>query len=313
MKITKEQIISFVLLLLRLCWPATVLIGLCTGMFLAFDPVLLWLDQVAPWFIGGAWLSLLIIYILLGVAFILFSARRLRCRYGSEAVHVQGRMAVLSGLPFYAICLFFLMTSIYTGYDPNVSGAGAFFSVAGFFGFVLISLSYLLLLFFFLGLKKQLLSFVLLFIRLYWPATVFIGVCTGILFVFNPSFLLYGQLSPWFIGGGWLLLLPVYILLGVAFTFFFARLLRGRYGSEAVHVQGRMAVLSGLPFYTICLLFLMMSIEGILVSPGSAFFNVASFFGFALISLSYLLLLFFFLGLLRSAVVLMSNWRIRKN
>ena len=51
MKITKEQIISFVLLLLRLCWPAAVFIGVCTGMILAFDSVLLLLDQIAPWFI----------------------------------------------------------------------------------------------------------------------------------------------------------------------------------------------------------------------------------------------------------------------
>jgi hypothetical protein len=154
MNITKEQIISFVLLLLRLCWPATVFIGLCTGMLLAFDPVLLLLDQIAPWFIGGAWLSLLIIYILLGIAFLLFSARRLRSLYGSEAVHVQGRMAVLSGLPFYTVCLLFLMMSINSSLDPNIGGGAAFFSVAGFFGFVLISLSYVMLLFYFLGLLR---------------------------------------------------------------------------------------------------------------------------------------------------------------
>src|SRR5882762_1804348 len=260
MKITKEQIISFVLLLLRLCWPAAVFIGVCTGMILAFDSVLLLLDQIAPWFIGGAWLLLLIVYIILGIAFTLFSARRLRGLYGSEAVHVQGRMAILSGLPFYAICLLFLMMSIYCNSDPNVGGAAAFFSVAGFFGFALISSSYLLLLFFFLGLKEQLISFVLLLLRLYWPATVFIGVCTGILFAFDPALLWSDQIPPWFIGGGWLLLLIVYIILGIAFTLFSARRLRGLYGSEAIHVQGRMAILSGLPFYAICLLFLMMSI-----------------------------------------------------
>jgi|SRR5947207_2834089 len=150
MKITKEQIISFVLLLLRLCWPATVFIGLCTGMFLAFDSVLLLLDQIAPWFIGGAWLSLLIVYIILGVAFTLFSARRMRGLYRSEAVHIQGRMAVLSGLPFYAVWLLFLKMTISCLSDPNVDGAAVFFSVAGFFGFALVSLSYLLLLRFFL-------------------------------------------------------------------------------------------------------------------------------------------------------------------
>src|SRR5690349_9353909 len=120
MKITKKQIISFVLLLLRLCLPATVFIGLCTGMLFAFNPVLLLLDQIAPWFIGGAWLSLLIVYIILGIAFTLFSSRRLRGLSGSEAVPVQGRMAVLSGLPFYAACLLFLLMSMYCILDPTV-------------------------------------------------------------------------------------------------------------------------------------------------------------------------------------------------
>jgi hypothetical protein len=154
MKITKEQIISFVLLLLRLCWPATVFIGLCTGMFLAFNPVLLWLDQIAPWFIGWAWLSLLIIYIILGITFILFSAHRLRSLYGSKTGRIQGRMAILSGLPFYTVCLLFFVTGVLSINDPNEGGAAAFFGAAGLFGFILISLSYLLLLFSFLGLLR---------------------------------------------------------------------------------------------------------------------------------------------------------------
>jgi hypothetical protein len=160
MKITTKQIISFVLLLIRLCWPATVFIGLCTTMILAFDPVLLLLDQIAPWFIGGAWLSLLIIYIILGIAFTLISVRRLRGLYGSEAAHVQGRMAVLSGLPFYVTCLLFLMMSINSMRDPNIGGGAAFISVAGFFGFILVSFSYLLLLFSLLGLLRPTVVFI---------------------------------------------------------------------------------------------------------------------------------------------------------
>lgn len=154
MKITKEQIISSVLLLLRLCWPATAFIGLCAGMFLAFDLVLLWLDQVAPSFIGGAWLSMLITYLLLGIAFTLFSVRRLRSLYGSEIVRVQERMAVLSSLPFYTLCLLFLWMSISNISNPNASGAAALFSVAGFVGSALVSFSYPLLLLFFLGLSR---------------------------------------------------------------------------------------------------------------------------------------------------------------
>jgi hypothetical protein len=153
-------LISFIFLLLRLCWPAIVFIGLCMGMILAFDPLLLLLDQIAPWLILWAWLSLLIVYIILGVVLILFSSHWLRALYGSEAAHVQGRMAVLSGLPFYATCLLFLMMSIYCNLDPNVGGGAAFVSVAGFFGFVLISCSYLFLLFLFMGLLRPTIVFI---------------------------------------------------------------------------------------------------------------------------------------------------------
>ncbi len=300
MEITKEKIIAMVLLLIRLCWPAVAFIGLCTAMFIAFDPLLLWLDQVAHWFIGGAWLSLLIVYILLGIALILFSARQLRGLYGAEAAHVQGRMAVLSGLPFYSICLLFLMTSISVGLDPNAGGAAAFFSFAGFFGFVLISFSYVLLLFFFLGLKAQIASTVTLLIRVCWPAIAFIVLCTGPFFAFNPGLFWFNQIPPWIIGGGWLPLLIVYILLGVAFTFFSARWLRSLYGSETVYIQGCMAILSGLPFYALCLFLLVMG-------------SMTSFVGFVLTSLGYVLLLFFFLDLLRPTVMLVSSWRVRKS
>jgi hypothetical protein len=151
MKITLGPLSLDILLFLRLCLPATVFIGLCTGILLAFNPVLLMLDQIAPGFIGGAWLLLLIFYIVLGVAFTRFAARLLRGSFGSEEWRVQRRMATLSGLPFYALCLLCLMATLVCFLFPDmVNGPTVFASEVGFLGFALVSCSYLLLLRFFL-------------------------------------------------------------------------------------------------------------------------------------------------------------------
>jgi uncharacterized membrane protein len=62
-------------------------------------------------------------------------------------------MAILSGFPFYALCLLCLVASIVISlfFPDDVNAATAVAGVAGFFGFALISCSYLLLLRFFLG------------------------------------------------------------------------------------------------------------------------------------------------------------------
>jgi hypothetical protein len=145
---------------------------------------------------------------------------------------------------------------------------------------------------------------ILLFIRLWLPTIVFIGVCIGIILAFNPVLLLIDQIAPpaWLdplIGTAWLLLLILYIMLGVAFTRFSARLLRGSFGTKELRIQRRMALLSGLPFYLLCWPGLMGIILCIffpdMMNPMSAFVSVAGFVGFALVSGSYLLLLRFFL------------------
>ena len=156
MKITIGPISLDLLLFFRLCLPGALFIGLCTGILLAFNPVLLMIDQIAPGFIGGAWLLLLIFYILLGVAFTHFAARLLRRSFGSEEWRIQRRMVILSGFPFYALCLLFLTESIVILLDRNLDsydmiGAVFAFSLAGFIGFALISCSYVLLTLFFLG------------------------------------------------------------------------------------------------------------------------------------------------------------------
>src|SRR5690349_318540 len=81
MKIILGSISSAILLFLRLCLPAAVFIGLCAGIFVAFQQVLLMLDQIAPGFSGVAWLSLLVLYIILGIAFTYLMARFLLGSY----------------------------------------------------------------------------------------------------------------------------------------------------------------------------------------------------------------------------------------
>jgi hypothetical protein len=152
MKITIGSISLDILLLLRLCLPVTVFIGLCTGIFLAFGAVLRMMDQIALHFIGEAWLLLLIFYIILGVAFIRFFAHLLRRSFGSEELRVQRRMAAWSGLPFYALCLLCFVMSIFGILYPDAMDVVAIYAyMVGFVGFGLVSLSYLLLFRFFLG------------------------------------------------------------------------------------------------------------------------------------------------------------------
>ncbi len=158
MKITMAQIFSGMLLLIRLWLPAIVFIGLCMGIFLAFDSVLLLIDQIAAptWLntlIGIAWLSLFILYIMLGVAFTYLSARLLRRSFGSKELRVQRRMAILSGLPFYALCLLFLMTTIafFILFSDTVNPVTAYASAAGFLLLSLASCGYWLLVRFLLG------------------------------------------------------------------------------------------------------------------------------------------------------------------
>lgn len=155
MKITMGPISLDIRLFFRLWLPATVFIGLCTGIFLAFDAVLLLLDQIAPSFMRNGWnvllmwLLLLIFYIILGAAFTRFFAHLFRRSFGLEELHVQRRRAILSGLPFYVFglfCLWVTITSILSDGSPVATYAGGI----GFLAISLFSCSYLLLLRFFL-------------------------------------------------------------------------------------------------------------------------------------------------------------------
>ncbi|GHO99267.1 hypothetical protein KSF_093150 [Reticulibacter mediterranei] len=148
MKITIGPLSFDILLLLRLWLPPIVFIVVCTVLFFVpFHMLLLFLDDVAPNLIGTAWLSLLIFYIIAGITFTSFYARFLRTSFMSEDGRVQRGTAVLSGLPFYALCFLFLLDMLYCLFSPDdVPGLAAFVSVVGFVGFALVSAAYLLLL-----------------------------------------------------------------------------------------------------------------------------------------------------------------------
>jgi hypothetical protein len=118
MNITIGKFSFDVLLLIRLWLPAIVFIGLCTGIFIAFDSLLLLLDQIAPGLIPVAWLSLFVLYIVLGVTFTFIVARMVRRSFKSKELLVQRRMAYLSGLSLYACGLLFLGASIRANFIP---------------------------------------------------------------------------------------------------------------------------------------------------------------------------------------------------
>jgi hypothetical protein len=153
MKMNIGQIFLGTRLFLRLCLPATVFIGLCTGILIAFGSFLRTFSQTYPFIVGGSWLLLFIFYIIFGVAFIRFNARLIHGSFGSEELRVQRRMAALSGFPFYVLCLLFFMWGmiLFSGLYPesDMDGARIFMSMVGFLGFGLVSFSYLLLMRFF--------------------------------------------------------------------------------------------------------------------------------------------------------------------
>jgi hypothetical protein len=154
MKINIGQIFLGTRLFIRLCLPATVFIGLCTGILMAFGAFLRTFSQTYPSNVGGSWLSLFIFYIIFGVALIRFNARLIHSSFGSEELRVQRHMAALSGLPFYVVCLLCLMMcilSILSDENPVIVYAMAF----GFLVFIFASCGYFLLIRFFLVKNRE--------------------------------------------------------------------------------------------------------------------------------------------------------------
>ena len=145
MNITIGKFSFNVLLLIRLWLPAIVFIGLCVGIFIAFDSLLLLLDQIAPGLIRVAWLSLFVLYIILGVTFTFIAVRMVRRSFKSKELLVQRHMAYLSGLPLYACGLLFLGASIRANFIPDLPAAAIFASIVLFLLFCMASGGYLLM------------------------------------------------------------------------------------------------------------------------------------------------------------------------
>jgi hypothetical protein len=136
-------------------------------------------------------------------------------------------------------------------------------------------------------------------LRLFLPPILFICLCSGIFFGF--FFLLLPLLDPILginaIGWAWLSLLIIYIALGITFTYFFTRALRAHFRSLEPRAQKGMLTWSGLPFYTLCLLFLLMFVASMIFDANAItlFAYLVFFILFALTSIAYALLIRLFL------------------
>ncbi|WP_338258087.1 hypothetical protein [Dictyobacter halimunensis] len=138
-----------------------------------------------------------------------------------------------------------------------------------------------------------------LLFRLWWPATVFIVVCTGILAIFQQVLFFLDQYKNFsLIGVAWLALFIVYVILGVVFTRLYARHIRGVLEPLERRTRRLMIFLSGSPFYALSLWCLALLLSGIIypdVNALTLFIGLVGFVGFTMVSVAYLLLLHLFL------------------
>ncbi|WP_126629576.1 hypothetical protein [Dictyobacter alpinus] len=146
---------------------------------------------------------------------------------------------------------------------------------------------------------EKILAGVRLLFRLWWPASVFIAMCTGLLLIFQQILFLIDHYKNFsLIGVAWLVLFIVYVILGVVFIRLFARHIRGLLEPLERRMRSLMIFLSGGPFYALCLLCIFSGIVAILdpnAGGGAVFFGLAGSVFFAMVSVAYLLLLHLFL------------------
>ncbi len=145
MKIIIGPITFDILQIIRACLPATIFICFCVGIFLGSLEMIPDSGLNSIGIALAVWLGLLLVYIVLGVIFTYLTARFFHRSFGMEDQHVQTKIALVSGIPFYAVSLLGLIGTVY-GYT---SGGASFTSLLAFIGFISISIGYLLLLRFF--------------------------------------------------------------------------------------------------------------------------------------------------------------------
>ena len=100
MKIMLRIVLESIRLFALVCLPVTVFLSLCTGIFIAFVFLHLFLFD-------GALLWLLIFYIIVEVAFTYFHARIIYKYFSSKKILVQRCIVALGGLSFYILCYYF--------------------------------------------------------------------------------------------------------------------------------------------------------------------------------------------------------------
>ena len=146
---------------------------------------------------------------------------------------------------------------------------------------------------------EQIYSATRLLLRIFLPATVFIILCTGIFVAFFTSLQLIpdSQKPPVPISIYWLGLLILFIVLGVAFSFFEARFLRKHFGHKELPTQRFVVLLSGIPFYTVGILFILTFVysNGPTIPAAALFASAVGALGFFIISCVYFFLTWFLL------------------
>ena len=146
---------------------------------------------------------------------------------------------------------------------------------------------------------EQIYSATRLLLRIFLPATVFIILCTGIFVAFFTSLQLIpaSQKPPVPMSIYWLGLLILFIVLGVAFSFFEARFLRKHFGHKELPIQRFIVLLSGIPFYIVEILFILTFVysNDPNIPAAALFVSAVGSLGFFIISCVYFFLTWFLL------------------
>ena len=136
-------------------------------------------------------------------------------------------------------------------------------------------------------------------LRIFLPATVFIILCTGIFVAFLTCLqLIPDSLKPPVTFSTYCLgLLILFIVLEVAFIFFEARFLRKHFGHKELPIQRFVVFLSGVPFYTVEILFILTFVysNDPNIPAAALFVSAVGSLGFFIISCVYFFLTWFLL------------------
>ncbi len=136
-------------------------------------------------------------------------------------------------------------------------------------------------------------------LRIFLPATVFLILCTGIFVAFLTCLQLLpdSQKPPVPFSIYCLGFLILFLALEVAFSFFEARFLRKHFGQKELPIQRFIVFLSGIPFYTVEVLFILTFVysNDPNIPTAAVFVSAVGSLGFFLLSCVYFFLTWFLL------------------